>query len=40
VFLFPAHDIERGYDMLIAEVQAFEAVIRPRQEGSESPDLT
>jgi 5,10-methylenetetrahydromethanopterin reductase len=30
VFLFPAHDLERGYDMPEAEVRAFEAVIRPR----------
>ena len=30
VFLFPAHDLARGYDMPEAELQAFEAVIRPR----------
>jgi 5,10-methylenetetrahydromethanopterin reductase len=30
VFLFPAHDLERGYDVPEAEVQAFEKVIRPR----------
>jgi 5,10-methylenetetrahydromethanopterin reductase len=33
VFLFPAHDLARGYDMPEAEVQAFEHVIRPRIEG-------
>jgi 5,10-methylenetetrahydromethanopterin reductase len=33
VFLFPAHDLERGYDMPEAEVQAFERVIRPRLGG-------
>jgi 5,10-methylenetetrahydromethanopterin reductase len=33
VFLFPAHDLERGYDMPEAEVQAFERVIRPRLAG-------
>jgi 5,10-methylenetetrahydromethanopterin reductase len=32
VFLFPAHDLERGYDMPEAEVEAFERVIRPRLE--------
>ena len=30
VFLFPAHDLARGYEMPEAEVQAFEGVIRPR----------
>jgi 5,10-methylenetetrahydromethanopterin reductase len=30
VFLFPAHDLARGYDMPEAEVQAFADVIRPR----------
>jgi 5,10-methylenetetrahydromethanopterin reductase len=33
VFLFPAHDLARGYDMPEAEVQAFERVIRPRLGG-------
>jgi len=33
VFLFPAHDLARGYDMPVAEVQAFERVIRPRLGG-------
>ena len=33
VFLFPAHDLAGGYDMPEAEVQAFEAVIRPRLGG-------
>jgi 5,10-methylenetetrahydromethanopterin reductase len=33
VFLFPAHDLERGYDMPEAEVEAFERVIRPRLGG-------
>jgi 5,10-methylenetetrahydromethanopterin reductase len=33
VFLFPAHDLTRGYDMPEAEVQAFARVIRPRLEG-------
>jgi 5,10-methylenetetrahydromethanopterin reductase len=33
VFLFPAHDLTRGYDMPEAEVQAFEKVIRPRLGG-------
>lgn len=33
VFLFPAHDLAGGYEMPEAEVQAFEAVIRPRLEG-------
>jgi 5,10-methylenetetrahydromethanopterin reductase len=33
VFLFPAHDLNRGYDMPEAEVLAFERVIRPRLEG-------
>ena len=32
VFLFPAHDLERGYDIPEAEVEAFERVIRPRLE--------
>jgi 5,10-methylenetetrahydromethanopterin reductase len=32
VFLFPAHDLGRGYDMPEAEVQAFERVIRPRRD--------
>jgi len=32
VFLFPAHDLERGYAMPEAEVEAFERVIRPRLE--------
>jgi 5,10-methylenetetrahydromethanopterin reductase len=30
VFLFPAHDLERGYDMPETVVEAFEGVIRPR----------
>jgi 5,10-methylenetetrahydromethanopterin reductase len=33
VFLFPAHDLARGYEMPDAEVQAFERVIRPRLGG-------
>jgi 5,10-methylenetetrahydromethanopterin reductase len=33
VFFFPAHNLERGYDMPEAEVEAFERVIRPRLEG-------
>jgi len=33
VFLFPAHDLERGYDMPETEVEAFERVIRPRLAG-------
>jgi 5,10-methylenetetrahydromethanopterin reductase len=33
VFLFPAHDLERGYDLPDAEVRAFEGVIRPRLGG-------
>jgi 5,10-methylenetetrahydromethanopterin reductase len=33
VYLFPAHDIARGYEMPEAEVQAFEGVIRPRLGG-------
>jgi 5,10-methylenetetrahydromethanopterin reductase len=33
VFLFPAHDLARGYDMPEAEVQAFADVIRPRLGG-------
>jgi 5,10-methylenetetrahydromethanopterin reductase len=33
VFLFPAHDLERGYDLPEAEVRAFEDVIRPRLAG-------
>jgi 5,10-methylenetetrahydromethanopterin reductase len=33
VFLFPAHDLTRGYDMPEREVQAFERVMRPRLEG-------
>jgi 5,10-methylenetetrahydromethanopterin reductase len=33
VFLFPAHDLARGYEMPEAEVQAFEGVIRPRLGG-------
>jgi 5,10-methylenetetrahydromethanopterin reductase len=33
VFLFPAHDLERGYDLPEIEVQAFERVIRPRLGG-------
>jgi 5,10-methylenetetrahydromethanopterin reductase len=33
VFLFPAHDLERGYDLPETEVQAFERVIRPRLDG-------
>ena len=33
VFLFPAHDLERGYDLPENEVQAFERVIRPRLGG-------
>ena len=32
VFFFPAHDLERGYAMPEAEVEAFERVIRPRLE--------
>ena len=32
VFLFPAHDLERGYDIPEAEVEAFERIIRPRLE--------
>jgi 5,10-methylenetetrahydromethanopterin reductase len=30
VFLFPAHDLEGGYAMPVAEVEAFERVIGPR----------
>ena len=33
VFFFPAHNLERGYDMPEAEVEAFERVIRPRLDG-------
>jgi 5,10-methylenetetrahydromethanopterin reductase len=33
VFLFPARDLARGYDMPEAEVEAFERVIRPRLGG-------
>jgi len=33
VFLFPAHDLERGYDMPETVVEAFEGVIRPRLGG-------
>ena len=33
VFLFPAHDLARGYDMPEAEVEAFKDVIRPRLGG-------
>jgi 5,10-methylenetetrahydromethanopterin reductase len=33
VFLFPAHDLARGYEMPDAEVDAFEGVIRPRLGG-------
>jgi 5,10-methylenetetrahydromethanopterin reductase len=33
VFLFPAHDLARGYEMPDAEVHAFESVIRPRLGG-------
>lgn len=33
VFLFPAHDLELGYDMPEAEVRAFADVIRPRLAG-------
>jgi 5,10-methylenetetrahydromethanopterin reductase len=33
VFLFPAHDLERGYDIPEAEIEAFERIIRPRLEG-------
>src|SRR6266571_986704 len=33
VFLFPAHDLERGYNMPEAELQAFERVIRPQLGG-------
>jgi 5,10-methylenetetrahydromethanopterin reductase len=33
VFLFPAHDLERGYVLPETEVQAFEEVIRPRLGG-------
>lgn len=32
VFFFPAHDLERGYDIPEAEVEAFEQIIRPRLE--------
>jgi 5,10-methylenetetrahydromethanopterin reductase len=30
VFLFPAHDLPGGYNMPVAEIGAFERVIRPR----------
>ncbi|HET7876917.1 MAG TPA: LLM class flavin-dependent oxidoreductase [Methylomirabilota bacterium] len=30
VFLFPAHDLEGGYDMPVKEVEAFARAIRPR----------
>jgi alkanesulfonate monooxygenase SsuD/methylene tetrahydromethanopterin reductase-like flavin-dependent oxidoreductase (luciferase family) len=30
VFLFPAHDLDGGYVMPEAEVEAFERIIRPR----------
>jgi 5,10-methylenetetrahydromethanopterin reductase len=33
VFLFPAHDLVRGYEMPEAEVKAFAEVIRPRLGG-------
>jgi 5,10-methylenetetrahydromethanopterin reductase len=33
VFLFPAHDLERGYDMPEPVVEAFAGVIRPRLGG-------
>jgi 5,10-methylenetetrahydromethanopterin reductase len=33
VFLFPAHDLVRGYDMPEIELEAFQRVIRPRLEG-------
>src|SRR5262245_18822494 len=33
VFLFPAHDFARAYEMPEAEVQAFERVMRPRLGG-------
>jgi 5,10-methylenetetrahydromethanopterin reductase len=33
VFLFPAHDLARGYDMPEDEVRAFADVIRPRLGG-------
>ena len=33
VFLFPAHDLERGYDLPESVVEAFERVIRPRLGG-------
>jgi 5,10-methylenetetrahydromethanopterin reductase len=33
VFLFPAHDLARAYEMPEAEIQAFEGVIRPRLGG-------
>jgi 5,10-methylenetetrahydromethanopterin reductase len=33
VFLFPAHDLARGYDMPEAEAHAFAEVIRPRLGG-------
>ena len=33
VFLFPAHDLERGYDMPETVVEAFAGVIRPRLGG-------
>ena len=33
VFLFPAHDLERGYDLPETEVRAFKEVIRPRLGG-------
>ena len=32
VFFFPAHNLERGYDIPEVEVEAFERVIRPRLE--------
>ena len=32
VFFFPAHNLERGYDIPEAEVDAFERIIRPRLE--------
>jgi len=33
VFLFPAHDLDGGYNMPEAEISAFERVIRPRISG-------
>jgi hypothetical protein len=33
VFLFPAHDLARGYEMPERELHAFERVMRPRLGG-------